>query len=1029
VSGALGQPGTFYVGLPQGGIWKTTSAGQTWFPVGDSIKEVACFGSVQVAPSNPNVVYAGSGEAIGGEGNGIYKSEDAGTTWRHLGLEETQRIPAILVDPKDPNIVLLAALGNNRMHTDQRGVFRSTDGGTTWSKPLFISNEIGVQHIAWAYDNPKVVLALSRQQFLTLPDPSNPKPPPAPAAGVLYRSADEGATWTKLEPTGLPKLTGRCCLAVAQNTNSQRMFLIGTFGLYRSDDSGMTWRQMAKDDRRIVNGQGAYTSGVYVDSQNPDIVYTLATCVYRSIDGGNTFVGFKGAPGGDDPQQLWIDPTDGRRILYGGDQGASVSVDAGQTWGPWFNQPTAQVYHVSTDTQWPYWVYATQQDSGCVGTASRGNLGMISMLDWVQHPGFEFGSMIVDPLNPKISYVLGPNLSLARVTAPSMQLIEIGPDQNPNEGIRAGFNMPMTFSCANPRELIAGYNFLMSTTDGGVHWKKLGPDLTIDKDGKPSAFAAIESLSQSTVAPDTIWVSTNNRIIQVTTDHGKSWTNVSIPNLSRFSQISCIDASHTNVKEAYASVRGGGFDLSPHFYRTRDMGKTWQEIVGGLPKSVPAGDSANVIRADTKRSGLLFGGTQSSVYVSFDDGDHWQPFMLNLPTTVFNDIIIHGNDLIVGTYGRGLYILDDYSPLRQVSAETMAESAHLYKPGEAVRFRRNVNLDTPMPPEIPHADNPPPGAIIYYSLGKHPSGYATLEISDSAGSVVRRMSSQAVVPYKDPPAEVAPYWIEIRKPMPTSDGLNRINWDLRYQDPPAFIHDVQDVINANVGDAPQAVPGPLVLPGTYTLKLTVDGKTSTQTVIVVNDPRSLASQADLKSQHDLQMNYYRGIQGAWEGYQQAAALRTALAELIAAKPTEEIVKAAKALDDKLDGLQGKVVYRRRFLGLAPPTTFVTLNDYLLYRMDALDTGDLAPTDSILGSYGASWTKANALFESWRAICQKDLPALNVMLVKNGNKPLAVPSGTLAKMAAPARQYLPKPEKPGKAAGGKDTVRPEEDGEG
>ncbi len=1002
VSGAIGVTGTFYVGLPQGGIWKTTSAGQTWFPVGDSIKEQACFGSIQVAPSDPNTIYAGSGESFTGEGNGVYKSSDGGTTWQHLGLEETQRIPSLLVDPHDKNIVLLAALGNGRIHTDQRGVFRSTDGGKTWSNPLHISNETGVQHIAWAFDNPSVIYAMSRYRFT--PPPGTPRKPSPD--NEIYKSTDEGLTWTKLAPKGLPKLFGHCFLAVAQHTNSQRVYMIGQFGLYRSDDGGQNWRQMAKDDARIANGQGDYTSFVGVDSTNPDIVYTLATAMYRSTDGGETFTGFKGAPGGDDPHDLWIDPTDGSRILYGGDQGATVSLDAGKTWGPWYNQITGQVYHVTTDNQWPYWVYATQQDSGTVGIRTRGNLGEITYTDWTPYPGFEFGTMIVDPLNSNIGYVMGANNSIAKVTYPSMQFIEVGPDLNPEAKLRSGFNRPIAFSYSNQHELIAGFNCLMSTTDGGVHWKALSPDLTIPKDAKPTdrQFAAIEGFSQSSVKPSTIWTLAGSGVIKVTTDGGHTWQDVSIPNLSKFARLNSIDSSHTDAATAYVTLGDGtgGFEPNPHIYRTHDLGKTWTEI----SKGIPTGESPSVIRADTKRGGLLFAGTQKALYVSFNDGDNWQPFNLNMPTTQISDLTIKGNDLVCGTYGRGIWILDDYSPLREVTSTSMAEPAHLYKPGEAIRVRRSINFDTPPQPEVMYAPNPPLGASIYYSLATKPSSEMRLEIVDSKGQVVRHYSSVPPAPYADPPAAIDPRWIRVRQPLPTEIGLNRFNWDGRYDEPPAFVHDAQDVIDATLADTPQAIEGPLAMPGTYQAKLTVDGRTYTQPFTFRNDPRSPASQADLAAQHDLQMNFYALATEAWDGYQQATDMRAQVAEALNAKPSEEVAKALKDFDAKLDAQAGKVVYRRRFLGLPPSTNFESLNDNLVIRMDSFDMGDMAPTDSMRSEYGASWAETKGIADKWRDLCDKDLKTLNALLAKNNLKQIAGPASTLKEPTSPAKQYLP-----------------------
>ncbi|MGH7594003.1 MAG: WD40/YVTN/BNR-like repeat-containing protein, partial [Gemmatimonadales bacterium] len=489
VSGAIGLPGTFYAGYPLGGVWKTTGAGTTWFPVFDAVKEASSVGAIEVAPSDPNIIYVGMGDLVTGgginEGNGVYKSFDAGKTWQHLGLDDTRQIPSILVDPHNPDLVLIAAQGNIHRPGPTRGVFRSTDGGKHWSRTLFINDTIGVQKIAWAYDHPNVILATTVRHY-TAPGGGRGGFGGGAAAGptgtLVYKSTDEGLTWTELKGGGLPgNLSGRTSVAVAMNTNAQRMFLIGNSGLYRSDDGGTNWRQMDAGDTRIRNGQGGYNCGVYVDPKNPDIVYTINTSSYKSTDGGNTFTGFKGAPGGDDPQQMWIDPTDGNRMFFGVDQGATISLDGGQTWSSWYNQPTTQVYHISVDNQYPYWVYASQQDAGSIATRSRGDLGEITPLDWLPIPGYEFGTVAADPLNPKIVYAGGPASGLVKITYPSAQWINISPNMDTSLALRKVGNQPIQWSATNPHELLVGFNHLMATTDGGMHWKKLSPDLGYPK--------------------------------------------------------------------------------------------------------------------------------------------------------------------------------------------------------------------------------------------------------------------------------------------------------------------------------------------------------------------------------------------------------------------------------------------------------------------------------------------------------------------------------------------------------------------
>jgi photosystem II stability/assembly factor-like uncharacterized protein len=1031
VSGAVGQPGVFYAGLPAGGVWKTTSAGETWYPVFDAVKEASSVGAIEVAPSDPNVIYVGMGDlATGGspnEGNGVYKSTDAGKTWQHIGLDDTRQIPAILVDPHDPNLVFIAAQGDIRKKTDQRGLFRSTDGGKTWKKVLYVDDITGLQDIAWDYDHPSVMLAMTVRHYS---DPTAPRgggpgaagapagrdaAPARPTGTAMYKSTDEGLTWKEITGSGLPTLTGRTSVAIAMNTNAQRMFLIGTFGLYRSDDGGGSWKQMAADDRRIANGQGNYTSGVYVDPKNPDIVYTLATSSYRSLDGGKTFAAFKGAPGGDDPQQMWIDPTDGQRMFLGVDQGATISLDGGQTWSSWYNQATAQVYHISTDNQYPYWVYATQQDSGSIGTRSRGNLGAITPLDWLPHPGYEFGSIVADPLNPNITYAGGPSAGIVKVTYPSGQWINVSPNVDAKAALRKVGNQPLIWSPTNPHELLAGFQYVMATTDGGMHWKKLSPDLTYPKGVTPPASAqgatagqagpgggrggpvlgSIESIAPSSVAAGTIWAGTNNGLIKLTRNHGATWEDVTIPDLPNPTRadIAAIDASHQDPAAAYVAIdyHGAG-DFTPHLYRTHDAGKTWTAIVNGLPVDQPGGSFARVIRADTKKAGLLFAGTESALYVSFNDGDTWQSLMLNLPTTSYRDIAIHENDLVVGTYGRGFWVLDDYSPLRQITSEMASEPAHLFKPGDAIRVRRNVNGDTPFPPEVPHAPNPPLGAVIYYYLGAKPSGTITLDIADASGKVVRHLSSAPIPPLPDPPPAVPDFWLEKPRPMPTAVGTNRINWNIRHDNPPAFTHNFAQVMGAMAGDTPASPEGALALPGIYTLKLTVDGKSYTQTLTVKNDPRSPATAADLRAQHELQMKITSGAAEAWDGYQQVAAMRAAVATLLSGNPPSDVATAAKAFDAKLATAGGAVGGGRRgggpggFPGAGgtppPPPNFVGVNAALVRQLDTLDFGDMAPNEPMSNAYVSGCTDLKTAVANWKTINGQELTAFNAVLTKN-----------------------------------------------
>ena len=1028
VSGVIGRPGVFYVGLPLGGVWKTTSAGETWVPVFDEITVASSVGAIEVAPSDPDVIYVGMGDLITGgginEGNGVYKSADAGKTWQHLGLDSTKQIPSILVDPQDTNLVLLAAQGDLRHKSEARGVFRSTDGGSTWVRVLYVDDSTGMQKLAWASDRPDVILGTTVRHYVA--PPTGPAVVGAAGGGSangglnpgatqtrLFKSTDKGLTWHELSGGGLPFLSGRTSVAVARNTNAQRIFLIGNFGLYRSDDGGATWQHMDAADRRVGNGQGGYNCGVYVDPQNPDVVYTINTSSYKSTDGGNTFTGFKGAPGGDDPQQMWIDPTNGQRILLGVDQGAVVTLDGGATWSSWYNQSTEQVYHIAVDNSYPYWVYASQQDAGAIRTRSRGNLGAITPLDWSPVPGWEWGTLIPDPLDPNIVYASGSGI--VKISYPSEQWIDVSPNTDPGLFGRTTISQPLAFAPWNQHELITGFQFVMATTDGGMHWTKLSPDLGYPKGVTPPPDSArgrgapgtpiggaIQSLAVSAARRGVIWAGTSNGLIKLTTDEGKTWDDVTIPDLPNPTRadILAIDASHADPATAYVAValfRSG--DYRPYFFRTHDYGKTWTPITQGLPTDQPSGSFARVIRADPKRPGLLFAGTESGMYVSFDDGDNWQSLQLNLPNTSYRDIAIHGNDLVVGTYGRGIWVLDDYSPLRELTPATANEPVHLFAPGDAMRVRRNVGWDTPFPPEVPHALNPPDGAIIYYSLASTPAGAITLDVLDAGGRIVRHLSSAPSEPVKEAAQPPEPnFWIATPQPLPTDVGTNRTNWDLRADAPPAFTHTFE--INANPGLTPPSPVGPLVPPGVYTLKLTVGAKTYTRTVAVQNDPRSSASVADLRAQYALQMRIVAGMQDAWDGSHQVVTMRAAAAADTASALPPAVVAAARAFDSTLAQVGGDPEGGRAGGGASrgrpsAAPTFVGANDTFGRQINALENGDLAPTEAMQRAYLAECQELKTAVTTWVATSSAALAAFNSVLQQQGLKPIPTATPTLA----------------------------------
>jgi photosystem II stability/assembly factor-like uncharacterized protein len=1018
VAGVSGQPGVYYAGFPAGGVWKTTSAGMTWTPIFDDIKSVSSIGAVEVAPSDPNVVYVGTGDMVTGgvinEGDGVYRSADAGKSWQHVGLTATKQIPSMLVDLKNPNVVLVAAQGDIHQQTEERGIYRTEDGGKSWTRVMFVDRETGIQKLARANDVPNTIFATTVRHYNAPTPATQPVAPSGAGAAApanagfsgtaIYKSTDGGLTWSESKGSGLPRLAGRTSIAVAMGTNAQRVFLVTNTGLYRSDDGGGSWRQMDAADTRIRNGQGGYNCGVAVDPKNPDIVYVLSTSSYKSTDGGNTFTGFKGAPGGDDPQQIWIDPTDGQRIFLGVDQGATISLDGGKTWSSWYNQSVEQVYHISADNSYPYWIYATQQDAGAIRTRARGNYGAVTMFDWNSVNGWEWGTIIPDPTNPNIVYASGSGI--VKISYPSEQWINVSPALDPASRTRSTSSAPITFAPWNSKLLIAAMNVVYTTVDGGQSWKKISGELGIPK-GLDSAAAAattggrgaIESISASSVGKGTIWVGTNNGLIHVTRDEGKTWTDVSIAGLPnpRRANVSAIEASHVNAGEAYVAVEYQRLgDYAPYLYRTRDFGKSWTKITDGLRDKEVAGSVARVVREDPKKAGLLFAGTETGVYVSFDDGDHWQSLSLNLPNTSYRDITIKGNDLIAGTYGRGIWVLDDISPLRQMSPAIAAAPVHLFAPGDAIRTRRNVNADTPLPPEIPHAKNPPNGAIIYYALASKPSGEITLDVSDSAGHPVRHLSS--IAPAAVPEAARPPhpnFWVETPTGIPTDVGLNRTTWDFRHDPPAVNSHSFE--IAANPGETPASPEGIFAPPGTYTVTLTVDGKRYAQKVVVRNDPRSPATPSALRAQHALLVGINDGIALTSADVKQITELRGALTKANSANAAPDVKSAITAFSAKLDSVAGGGGGGRggRGGGAGAAPTFGSINGALGGQLTTQEYADLSPTASALAAFAASCKDLKATHATWTRIVTKDLPALNAVLTKNGGSAITAPSAPAA----------------------------------
>ncbi len=1071
VTGAIGQPGVFYIGAPAGGIWKTTSAGVTWIPIFDQFTNVDSIGAIQVAPSDPNIVYAGTGDSVQGSlGDGIYKSIDAGNTWTHIGLEDTVKINRIAVDPKDPDLVLVSTQGDSR-HSGQ-GVYRSTDGGKTWTNVLKPANANGTRDLEYAFDMPHLMFATSQGSgggFGGGFGGGGAAAPQGPNGTALFKSTDAGKSWTKVDT--LPSYSGRISVAIAMHTKGQRVYVVGGLlqggsGLYRSDDQGVTWQHMGGDDTRVANGQGAFSSGVWVDSQNPDILYTISTTVYRSTDGGKTFSPFKGAPGGEDPHDIWIDPTNGQRMLFGFDQGPAVTLDGGRTWSGYYQIPIAQVYHIATDTRYPYWVMGSQQDTGAIMTRSRGDLGQITNLDWYPLQSSEFGTVVPDPLKPTtvygVGYGGGQGNGLIKIDIATGQWGNVAPNFGADSGLyTAGRDFGKRFDTAfDPKALYIGYNCILLTHDGALTWKAFSPDLTTAKGqpmvpcgiapaatgipgraapaptpGAPTSTptpagprGSISDFSISTVKQGVVWSGSSTGQVYNTMDGGKTWNNVTnFTDLPANANFVTVEAGHGDINTAYVLANigfgRGGVPAGPeqhYIYRTHDGGKSWTRIAIGLPVDERTGSQVHVIREDPKQKGLLFAGTETTVYVSFDDGDHWQSLRLNLPSTSIRDMVFHTNDhmndLVIGTYGRGFWVLDDMSPLREVAARAQqiaSGAAYLFKPGDAIRSRMNGNWDQPMNPELPHAQNPPFGALIYYHLSTKPAGEITLQFFDSANNLVRTITSTPPPMYQRPP--YPDYWLmpSSARALSMNVGTNRINWDLRYDDPPGYNADINNQMNSAPGQVTPGPHGPLALPGTYTVKLLVDGAMFTQTLVVHNDPRvgeSATVMSALRAQNKLAMAAGQGMKDSFTANEEVTVLRAQLTAKARGSLPADVATAATTLNAKLATIGGPRAPGGRGGGggfgggpgavraRGSVVTFSAINALFNTALAPLVQNgiDMAPTKAEIDTWESGCKEFTATLNAWNTKLGVDLIEFNSLLTKNNLTPLKItPTGLTA----------------------------------
>jgi photosystem II stability/assembly factor-like uncharacterized protein len=982
VSGVRGEPDTFYFGAVAGGIWKTTDAGHTWKPIFDS-QPTASIGALAVSTSDPNVVYVGTGEADMRSdisyGAGMYKSVDAGKSWTYLGLSDTRQIGRVLVDPKNSDVVLVAALGHGFGPNAERGVYRTTDGGKNWTRVLSKDENTGAIDLAYDPDNSRTVYA---SLWNVRRPPYNTYAPITSPGGGLYKSTDGGATWKEIAGHGLPAgKFGRIGVDVVAGQHGKRVYALidaGTgSGLYRSDDGGEEWTLVSSEPR--ILSRGWYFGEVRSDPKSPDTVYVSNVSLYRSTDGGKNFKAIRGAPGGDDYHSLWIDPENPRRMISGVDQGTIITLNGGQTWSTWYNQPTAQFYHVAVDNQFPYWVYGAQQDSGTAAVVSRSDYGQITFRDWHPIGAGESGYILPDPVNPQIVYGGSTGGELYRFDTRTGQVQDVTPTPAAlGTGVthRYPWTTPIAFSFQPPRALYQSSQFLMKTADGGKSWKIISPDLTL-RPGETEAGAqgTVWSVATSPVAAGTIWIGTDNGLVQLTNNDGQTWNEVSPKGLPPWSMISLIDASPHDAATAYAAIdRHQMDDITPHIYKTHDSGKTWTKIINGIPATA----NVHAVREDPLRKGLLFAGTETGVYVSFDDGELWQPLQLNLPSTPIRDLVVKGNDLVVATHGRSFWILDDISALRQMTAESVAAGSYLYRPGTAIRIRKNEGHDTPLQPETPAGKNPPPGAIIDYSFNAAPSGEVTLEIMDSAGVLVRKYSSSEEPRKLDETQAFPTYWFNPPAPLSKRTGMNRFVWDLRYERPKALRYGYS--IAAAYGEDAIMIPeGPLVVPGIYQVKLTVDGRSYTAPLEVKLDPRVKIPQLALGQQLALEMKISETMNQSYSGVQQIKNLRARLAELQTKLSSDPNAKTTLDAISALDKKAAELIAVEQSYPPVGIISIASLNGALSSLIFDVDGADSAPTAQAAAAFVNYKRLLDQQLAKWNALKANDLPALNALL--------------------------------------------------
>jgi photosystem II stability/assembly factor-like uncharacterized protein len=1008
-AGVPDEPNVFYVGQVDGGVWKTTDSGRTWIPIFED-QDTQSVGAIAVAPSDRRIVYVASGEGLHrpdlSVGDGIYRSADSGKTWVHLGLREGEQIPALAVDPTDANRLFAAVLGHPYGPNSERGIFRSEDGGKSWEKILYKDDRTGGSAVVLDPKDPNVVYASLWQETLGPWEDANGI---AGTSGGLFKSTDGGATWKQLS-NGLPADLVQINVAIAASDPERLYAAVATtvesdyatdkgLGVYRSDDAGATWRKITDDPRPAMKIGGGDLPVIAVDPKNADVVYSTSIVTVRSTDGGKTWISLRGAPGGDDYQNIWINPRDPRILLVVSDQGAIVSVNGGESWSSWYNQPTAQLYHVAATNTFPYQVCAGQQESGSVCISTRGNDGEITFHDW--HPAgvIEYGYAAPDPLHPEIVYGAG-RTQVSRYDSVTGQVQDVTPLPLKEKGFRGDRTEPILFSPAEPHTLYYAANHLFRTTDYGHTWQTISPDLSQEKTGQPASLPALKKEDQakrrgaiyavaaSFKTTQTIWAGTDDGLVWITRDAGAHWRNITPPGISAWSKIAQIDASRFDDNTAYVAVNRMRIDdLHAYAFRTHDGGKTWQSIAAGLSDDAPV----DAVRADPRQPGLLFAATERAVWTSFDDGVHWRPLQYNLPHTSMRDLLIHDDDLIVATHGRSFWVMDDIAPLRELAAHADKQPT-LFKPAAAWRVRRDENTDTPLPADEPAGENPPDGAILDYTLPQDARGAVTLEIQDAKGALVRRYSSDDPV---TPSAEelrknlIPPYWPLIHGPLSASAGMHRWVWNLRATQPTATTYEYPiAAVPHRTSLSPQ---GPLVLPGVYTVRLTVDGHSESQSLTVKMDPRVHTPAAELEALHSAQVRMAASLDELSKADLAAHSVQEQMAAPENASLSTQLAPFSAALKKLLVDNEAKMTKE------SPGLDDVTGEVGQLYGQ--LQQADNPPTQALIAASTHAREEGEEALRAWQEFQLKQLTGIDAALQQGGRPaidlkkaPANMPSG-------------------------------------